>query len=441
MWTAQSFSCPAGQYLEADNVTCTTCPVGSYCSGFTNTTFADADIGATLCSTVGDGLYTLSPSGAIAEAYCYKTATATCAAKNPYLMGHGTATYTNNTAACKEYYGVYNADADIPNVCTLDSASACSYTLTCDTGYRSTGTNGALSNYTFENGMVGYSKNYDTSASKDYCHRDYYSGSGGYGNYCDSTDLPNGFSNLNRYEWRTEWMDGTTVHGIASCQASGGIGAYYGENINALLGGQMTPEAFLTGMAGAGATADQISFVQKILTQYAAIMADPIATSSQQQAFMAGAMMRQYRDMFLDTTANYTAGGNGQYCWCKMDGYALAGGANVASAGAWVFRDDYGNASDCANECAFNCAAGVRDDAAFRSAVFGSLGTNMECTANTINLNWYADATSQTPLTVDSAAQQCTYDQPITVPSTNPTKPGYTFAGWTLRQTQNNNNN
>ena len=117
-----------------------------------------------------------------------------------------------------------------------------------------------------------------------------------------------------------------------------------------------------------------------------------------------------------------------------MDSYSIAGAAGEAIAGAWEFFYDGGSASDCANLCALSCAYNVQYYSYFRAAVFGSLGTNMECTANTINLNWYADSTSQTPLTVDTASQTCTYDQRITVPSTTPTKPGYTFAGWTLRQ-------
>ncbi len=46
---------------------------------------------------------------------------------------------------------------------------------------------------------------------------------------------------------------------------------------------------------------------------------------------------------------------------------------------------------------------------------------------NTINLNWYSvgDTVYET--------NQCTYGQPITLPATNPTRPGYIFSGWRLR--------
>ena len=49
-------------------------------------------------------------------------------------------------------------------------------------------------------------------------------------------------------------------------------------------------------------------------------------------------------------------------------------------------------------------------------------------TANTININWYIDDSAQTTLTTNT----CTYDGTITLP-TQPTKTGYTFAGWQLR--------
>ena len=50
--------------------------------------------------------------------------------------------------------------------------------------------------------------------------------------------------------------------------------------------------------------------------------------------------------------------------------------------------------------------------------------------ANTINLNWYSD---DTLLDVQQSADTCVYDVAITLPSTNPTKTGYTFGGWRVR--------
>ena len=50
--------------------------------------------------------------------------------------------------------------------------------------------------------------------------------------------------------------------------------------------------------------------------------------------------------------------------------------------------------------------------------------------ANTIQLKWYND---DTQLDVQDAADSCTYDGALTLPETQPTKTGYTFAGWRVK--------
>ena len=47
--------------------------------------------------------------------------------------------------------------------------------------------------------------------------------------------------------------------------------------------------------------------------------------------------------------------------------------------------------------------------------------------ANTINVTWYNDDTQ-------FASNSCTYGGPLTMPNDIPTKPGYTFGGWRVRQ-------
>ena len=49
---------------------------------------------------------------------------------------------------------------------------------------------------------------------------------------------------------------------------------------------------------------------------------------------------------------------------------------------------------------------------------------------NTIDLHWY---NGDDELTVPSASQSCVYDGTLTLPTTIPTKTGYTFKGWTVR--------
>lgn len=49
--------------------------------------------------------------------------------------------------------------------------------------------------------------------------------------------------------------------------------------------------------------------------------------------------------------------------------------------------------------------------------------------ANTINLAWYND---DDLMSVQNTANTCSYDGGITLPSSNPTKTGYTFTGWAV---------
>ena len=62
----------------------------------------------------------------------------------------------------------------------------------------------------------------------------------------------------------------------------------------------------------------------------------------------------------------------------------------------------------------------------------GPANLEADWTANTINLEWYNE---NTKLTVPTTSNTCTYDGGITLPSTNPTKTGYTFRGWQVRET------
>ncbi len=62
--------------------------------------------------------------------------------------------------------------------------------------------------------------------------------------------------------------------------------------------------------------------------------------------------------------------------------------------------------------------------------------TSIDQCYKVINLQWYLDENATIPLTVQPDAQKCIYGQKITLPDTNPTKPGYIFSGWRLRTTQ-----
>ena len=60
----------------------------------------------------------------------------------------------------------------------------------------------------------------------------------------------------------------------------------------------------------------------------------------------------------------------------------------------------------------------------------GTANLEANWTANTLHLSWSVDGTPYA--TNDTNAASCTYDSGITIP-TNPSKIGYTFAGWTVK--------
>ena len=60
----------------------------------------------------------------------------------------------------------------------------------------------------------------------------------------------------------------------------------------------------------------------------------------------------------------------------------------------------------------------------------GNSNLSADWQPNTINLTWYNE---QEKLTVQQSAQSCVYDGTLTIPSTPPTRTGYTFAGWKVR--------
>jgi hypothetical protein len=60
----------------------------------------------------------------------------------------------------------------------------------------------------------------------------------------------------------------------------------------------------------------------------------------------------------------------------------------------------------------------------------GTANVEIDWQPNTINITWYND---DTQLTVQSSAQSCVYDDDLYLPSTQPTKTGYTFKGWTIQ--------
>ena len=61
----------------------------------------------------------------------------------------------------------------------------------------------------------------------------------------------------------------------------------------------------------------------------------------------------------------------------------------------------------------------------------GNSNLSADWQPNEIQLRWYDN---NTLLDVQSSANTCTYDGTLTIPQTAPTRTGYTFDGWTVRQ-------
>ena len=67
----------------------------------------------------------------------------------------------------------------------------------------------------------------------------------------------------------------------------------------------------------------------------------------------------------------------------------------------------------------------------------GTSNLQANWSANTIQLHWYEDSDATTEMNVASVSQSCVYDGTLTPPATIPTKTGYTFKGWRVRQASN----
>ena len=140
----------------------------------------------------------------------------------------------------------------------------------------------------------------------------------------------------------------------------------------------------------------------------------------------------EYKTKLLSTaqpsnTFNTTS--TGQNCWCNLKSYQLSNAQSpVDISSSWIFMAHSGDdANECANSCAFNCAFAMMISPYFKQALWQTVeSTELQCVANTININWYNQ---------DDLHDQnyCTYDDTITLPAENPTRPGYIFKGWRIK--------
>ena len=366
-WTANTYSENPGYYLLFSNGTISqnqTCPAGSYCVGFTNQAFNDASMGIQSCPTG----YTNSAAGTTTQDNCYATGTATCSTRNPYSGVNSdkvtNITYGNSNAGSASCKTYYGDQT----TCVLDTANACEITdLTCATGYRK-------ENTLIPNSSPISSNQLDTPGTSHYAK--------GYRNnadYCYGTGISSGnctsepVASMETNDWSVEFSYGT-VKGIASCNSTAPSNL---QEIMDAWGEDEPTEAMFAASAQPGGT--------------------------------------------------FNSSSTGQYCWCQTESFTPTGGSTVGAYSSWVFYDGYGSASDCAGNCANDCADRVQYGRGFRGALFGSLGTyRLQCVANTINIDW--DPQNGEAHTTN----QCTYDGAITLPA-EPSKTGYTFGGWRLK--------
>ena len=129
----------------------------------------------------------------------------------------------------------------------------------------------------------------------------------------------------------------------------------------------------------------------------------------------------------------------GQYCYCQLDGYTPNGQSMQSVSAPWVFLNDTGSASRCAEGCAGSCAGAGFDayeSLAFRAVVFASLGNSVaSCDANEISITW-ADADAA-DITANNAGS-VTYGGDIRTPKKAVHKPGKIFTGWTFNTPSGN---
>ena len=133
IYRAKKYSCGAGYYLKGSTAACVQCLTGYYCDGVTNVDFTGEDLGLNMCNTGFD----YSDESATTAQQCFKITEVSCATKNPYTHGHGTAVYANANAQCKQYDG--------NTACDLIDANACNMVdLSCDPGYTKDTVDGEL---------------------------------------------------------------------------------------------------------------------------------------------------------------------------------------------------------------------------------------------------------------------------------------------------------
>ncbi|MBR4625535.1 MAG: hypothetical protein IKO56_08385, partial [Alphaproteobacteria bacterium] len=195
---SDTITCPAGQYLAAGGFSCSGCPSGSYCAGQTCSYSNDKNCGIKSCADlkmddIGTPLYPNSDANSTHESQCYgNSGTKNCAEFNK--VTNGTATYANTSANYRDYYNIGTEISPV-GACAIQS-------LTCNTGYTSSGTNGALSAYI------------NQSSSISRANTKWYAIDGSTDNSSAST------TGLTTGQFAVAYNNGTQIFGRAVCSAT-----------------------------------------------------------------------------------------------------------------------------------------------------------------------------------------------------------------------------
>ena len=127
------------------------------------------------------------------------------------------------------------------------------------------------------------------------------------------------------------------------------------------------------------------------------------------------------------TTMSTLPDSTGQYCWCKLDGYAPNGQAMQSFSVPWVFVIE--GSGDCVDQCTNICIDSVAESGNYRFELFNVVAAAgaPSCEANTIQITW-ADASAEDIAANDAGS--VTYGGDIRTPKKAVHKPGKIFTGW-----------
>ncbi|MBR6010441.1 MAG: hypothetical protein IKP35_03435 [Alphaproteobacteria bacterium] len=78
--------------------------------------------------------------------------------------------------------------------------------------------------------------------------------------------------------------------------------------------------------------------------------------------------------------ATFSPSSTGTQCWCNMDSYTTNSGTTVTTTDTdWVSLNIFGNATDCADACVYECYRSFHDKPSLELAILGTYGQQMAC--------------------------------------------------------------